>query len=778
MTQQALRVLLLEDSESDADVLSLELRRAGYAPATTRVESREAFAQALGAGPWDLLIADYNLPSFSGLDALAIYKESGVDVPFFLVSGTVGEEIAVAAMRTGAHDYLLKDNLTRLGPAVARELREADLRRNRRDDLSRLVASERRFTTIFRSSPVAIVVATLESGQIYDINSAALELFGRTREEVVGRPASEFGAWPDSVERRAISGDAISQERSGSFEREVPSRSNGPLTVLASFSVIELDGQARLVVTLQDITARKLAEQTLRTSEERFRLLVENSNELIVELTRDGTILYASPNHAQITGRDPTELVGSRALDFVHPDDLVEAAAKLSEREGTGLFRYRFQDGSFHWLEVSGRTFRLANSEERGVLVSRDVSPRIAADEARKELEGQLRQAQKLDALGTLAGGIAHDFNNILAAISAYSELAELDAEQPEAVRSHLSEVLNATTRATELVRRILAFSRQHKQARVPVQLEQVIADALKLVRSTLPATIEIVSAITDGPHAVLADPIQVHQVVMNLCTNAAHAMAERTGRLTIELASVNVDAALTEVQRDLRVGRYVRLSVTDSGSGMDEATVSRIFEPFFTTKAPGEGTGLGLAVVHGIVRDHDGAIAVRSQPGLGTTFEIHFPESAERVTTPAGAVAEVLRGRGERVLFVDDEPALCRSAHSMLERLGYRVTATSDPEDALGRFRDGPQQVDLVITDLTMPRMTGIDLARELLAVRPDLPIVMVSGFSGKWTPDKAREIGIRASLNKPLTLSSLAGALRAVLEDKPRPHPETGSE
>ena len=278
MTQQALRVLLLEDSEIDADVLTLELRRAGYTPSTTRVESRESFSQALAEGPWDLLVADYNLPSFSGLDALAIYKESGLDVPFFLVSGTVGEEIAVTAMRTGAHDYLLKDNLTRLGPAVARELREANLRRARRDDLERLVASERRFTTIFRSSPVAIVVATLENGLIYDINSAALELFGRAREEVIGRPAGEFGAWPDSVERRAISGDAITQERSGSFEREVSTHGGDTLTVLASFSVIDLDGQARLVVTLQDITARKLAEQTLRASEERFRRLVENSN--------------------------------------------------------------------------------------------------------------------------------------------------------------------------------------------------------------------------------------------------------------------------------------------------------------------------------------------------------------------------------------------------------------------------------------------------------------------------------------------------------------------
>jgi PAS domain S-box-containing protein len=771
MSQQALRILLLEDSETDADVLALELRRAGFAPQTTRVESQEAFSQALGEGTWDLLVADYNLPSFSGLDALAIYKQSGLDVPFFLVSGTVGEEVAVAALRTGAHDYLLKDNLTRLGPAVARELREANLRRTRRDDLERLVASERRFTTIFRSSPVAIVVATLESGLIHDINPAALELFGRSREEVVGRPAIEFGAWPDSVERRAISGDAISQERGGSFEREVSTRGHDRLTVLASFSVIELDGDARLVVTLQDISARKLAEQTLRASEERFRLLVESSNELIVEVALDGTILYASPNHAPITGRAPEEMVGSNALDYVHPDDLPEVIQKVSSGDGSGLFRYRVQDGSWHWLEASGRAFRLASSEERGVIVSRDVSPRIAADEARKELEEQLRQAQKLDALGTLAGGIAHDFNNILAAISAYTELAELDSEQPAAVREHLGEVLNATTRATELVRRILAFSRQHKQARVPVQLEQVITEALKLVRSTLPATIEIISTIGGGAATVLADPIQIHQVVMNLCTNAAHAMADRTGRLSLDLTTLELGAALLEAPPDLRAGRYARLSVTDSGCGMDETTVARIFEPFFTTKAPGEGTGLGLAVVHGIVRDHDGAILVRSVLGQGTTFDVYFPESEAKAKAAVEDEFALVRGRGERLLFVDDEPALCRSARSMLERLGYRITTTSDPEDALKRFHEAPGEVDLVITDLTMPRMTGVDLAQELLALRPELPIVLVSGFGGKWTPERAREIGIRASLSKPLSLSSLASALRQVLDGAARP-------
>ena len=753
-----LRVLLLEDSESDAALLGLELKRADFSPELTRVESEHAFRGALALGHWDVLIADYNLPAFSGLDALSIYNESGLDMPFFLVSGTVGEERAVQAMRSGAHDYLLKDSLARLGPAVSRELREAELRKARRADLASLVSSERRFTSIYQNSPVAIVVATSSDGLIYDLNPAALELFGLPRQEIVGRPAADFGAWPDAAE----SEDTFRRDRV--FERSFRREGGETLTVLASFSEIELDGAARLVVTLQDISARKHAEETLRASEERFRTLVENSNDLIAELTRDGTILYASPNHAAITGHSPDDLRGKNLLDWVHPDDAAEVSTKLSEARSFGQFRWRFSDGSYHWLEASLRSFCLSDQAERSVIISRDVSERLRSQAKQRQLEEHLRKAQRLDALGTLAGGIAHDFNNILAAIVAYTEMIDADAEEPATIREHAAELGKAHRRATDLVKQILAFSRQRKLTREPIAPAQVVRDALKLLRSTLPSTIEICAEAFDDELIVLADPSQIHQVMMNLCTNAAHAIGEAQGRLRVALTRNDLPKETAQTL-GLPAGSYARLCVSDSGQGMSEEVLERIFEPFFTTKAPGEGTGLGLAVVHGIVRDHEGAISVKSQVGVGTDVVVYLPEHLAASRAEDAVAQDLPRGRGERVLFVDDEVQLCRSSRLILERLGYRASVFSDASEALEEFTRAPWSFDALLTDLTMPRLNGVELARRVLALRPDFPVVLLSGFSDKWTPERAAAVGIREVLEKPAAVTALAEAIRRAL-------------
>ncbi len=765
MSSQHLRLLLIEDSEIDAAVLELELKRAGFRPDVTRIETEQELRVALRDDTFDLLVADYNLPSFSGMEALRIVGESDLDLPFFLISGTVGEERAVEAMRAGAHDYLLKDNLTRLGPAVTRELREAQLRKERHANLERLVASERRFISIFQNSPVAIMLATLADGLVYDVNPAALSLVRCNRTEIVGRPAELFGAWPTPSERQALMAETAHHGQT--FERELLAKDGDTLTVLASFGVIELDDAARFIVTLKDISDRKRAEETLRESEQRFRMLVENSNDLITEITLDGAILYTSPNHGALTGYEAKDLVGHNVLEFVHPDDLEEVAAKLSQRKAASTFRYRFRDGSFHWFEASGSAFQLNDQTERGVIVSRDVTERIEAEQARRELEDQLRKAQRIEALGTLAGGIAHDFNNILAAIVAYTEMAGQDADNPVAVREHVAELTDAGKRATDLVKQILAFSRHRKHSREPISLAVVVNDALKLLRSTLPATIEIVAQVEDDNQIVLADPGQIHQVVMNLCTNAAHAVGESPGRISVELGAHEVD--VDHATQELGVGRYVRLSVTDTGHGMDASVLERIFEPFFTTKAPGEGTGLGLAVVHGIVRDHEGVIRAHSTLGQGSTFDLYFPEHRSPGPQSKATIEGEPRGQGERVLFVDDEPSLCRGVGLMLQRLGYHVTGFTSPEEALRHFEAHGGEVDIVLTDLSMPGMTGIEFSRRLLAQRSSLPILLLSGFSGKWTPERVAEVGLSGVVAKPLSSSALANALRRAL-DRPR--------
>jgi signal transduction histidine kinase len=385
-----------------------------------------------------------------------------------------------------------------------------------------------------------------------------------------------------------------------------------------------------------------------------------------------------------------------------------------------------------------------------------------------RNLEEQLRQAQKMEAIGTLAGGIAHDFNNILTAIVGYTQLAQLILKQDPKVREYLGAILQATRRATDLVRHILTFSRQQPQERRPIQLRPVVAESLKLLRAIIPSTIEFKTSLATDAPTVLADATQIHQILMNLGTNAWHAMKDRTGRLQINLEPCVVDEAHAATQSQLNPGFYTRVSVSDTGCGMDQATLRRIFEPFFTTKPLGEGTGLGLAVVHGIMKDHDGAVMVYSQPGEGTTFHLYFPAHAGEATVAAAEQGPTPRGHGERVLFVDDEELLVQLGQETLAALGYEVEVSTQPAAALAMVRADPQRFSLVLTDQTMPGMTGLFLAGQLLKIRPGLPIVLMTGYSSSLTAAQVEAAGIRQLLFKPTTIHSLGTAVHAALSAK----------
>jgi PAS domain S-box-containing protein len=765
MPATPLRLLLVEDSENDADLVLRELRRAGFVPVATRVETAEAMRAALRAEPWDLILADYNLPSFTGLEALDLYHESGLDIPFLVVSGTIGEELAVEAMRAGAHDYLLKGNLARLGPAITRELRETQLRRERRQDLDRLVTSEQRFTTIFHDSPVAILISDVVDGRVIDANAAALALSGYTRDEVIGHDTVELGVFANPEERRHLVRQALDRRPGNAFEHRTRNKRGESVTILISFSLLALDGQNRLLSIVQDITARKRAEDTLRESEERYRLLVENSHDLIAEVDARGTILFASSNHEAITGYTPAELMGTSFFAHLPPEELPTLQAKFAGDCQKCQYRYHVRPGAWHWFESSRRNFRTTAGEERVVIVTRDITETRRAEEARKNLEGQLHQAQKMEAIGTLAGGIAHDFNNILTGILGNVQLAEFDLASEHPARAYLSDALKACNRARDLVAQILTFSRRREQQRVVTRLGPVIKEALRLLRASLPATIDIRLDIDDDSPPVLCDPTQMHQVLMNLGANAAYAMREAGGVLAVSLRAVEVESAMIAQHPQLRTGRTVCLSVRDSGCGMDAATRERIFEPFFTTKAPGEGTGLGLAVVHGIVLNHEGVIGVDSQPGAGTVFHLYFPVIATAESKSTAEPGLLPRGRGERILLVDDEPAVVLIGGRMLARLGYRPLAFTSSTEALAAYRADPAGIDLVLTDSTMPDITGVELARQVYALRPGLPLVITSGHLRTDDVDQARQFGVHCFVEKPFSLSTLAETLHQAL-------------
>jgi nitrogen-specific signal transduction histidine kinase len=392
-----------------------------------------------------------------------------------------------------------------------------------------------------------------------------------------------------------------------------------------------------------------------------------------------------------------------------------------------------------------------------------DIAERERTARERTKLEDKVRQAQKLEAIGTLAGGIAHDFNNILAGIMGFADLGLLEAEDPAATTRNFGEILRAGQRARDVVRQILSFSRHRDQHRKPLSLEPAVREALILLRATLPASIEITTSFDAQAPAVLADGAQVHQVITNLATNAWHAIGDRPGKIDFQISAFRVDSDFAHTHPDLHPGRYVRLTVSDNGQGIDPAVAERIFEPFFTTKEPGKGAGLGLAVVHGIMQTSDGAISVYSQPGLGATFHLYFPALAVDAPGAPPPDPPAPLGCGERILFIDDEPVLATLGERFLTRLGYTPFVQTDALAALSQFKDHP--FDLVITDLTMPRANGIDLARRIWKMRPATRIILVTGYSATFDAAHARDLGFCEFLIKPYNLQSLGHAIQRAL-------------
>jgi len=503
----------------------------------------------------------------------------------------------------------------------------------------------------------------------------------------------------------------------------------------------------------------------LRASEERFRELAENINEVfwITDPTMH-EVHYVSPPYEKIWGRSCASLYASprQWLEVIHPDDISRVAKAAAGTFNAGKFEATYRilrpDKTVRWIHDKGFPVRNAAGEvQRIVGTAEDITEQ-------RNLEDQFRQAQKMESLGQLAGGIAHDFNNILSAISTSTYLAQLDAEGHPAILECLENISEASVRATELVKQILTFSRQNKPERIPVKLNDVVTEAIKLLRASVPATIRIQSELAAVP-AVLANATAVHQVIMNLGTNAWHAMRDQTGLLKIEMKIRDVDDELAQACPDLRPGQYVQLSVSDTGCGMNQATLEHIFEPFFTTKDVGEGTGLGLAVVHGIMKSHDGGISVFSQPGEGTTFSLYFPVIETEVAEQKIEAAPIPRGHGEHILMVDDEAVLASLGKKMLERLGYVVTTNTNPLDAIRAVREQPGNFNLVITDLTMPGMDGTKLGAQLRESQPHLPIIIMTGYSGVMTATKVRDLGFQELLSKPCTLRTLGETVHRVL-------------
>jgi len=660
----SLRVLLVEDSPTDAKLVLHALRDTGRTVESRRVETAAAMREALEKETWDLVISDWSMPDFSAPAALATLRASTLDLPFIIVSGTIGEDTAVDAMRAGAHDYVLKDRLNRLAPAVERELRECQERGARRQTEIALQESQARFQRLSASGIIGITIADVDGG-IFDANETYLKMLGYSRDDLLAGRLRWSDLTPPDADH----------------------------VMASSRAQLETSG-----------VAQPWEMESLRKDGSRIPLLVG-----VAMLDQSKCIAFA--------------------LDL--------SALKRAEADKARL-----------GLE--------AREEQAG---------RERAEKALRVSEEQLRHAQKMEAVGRLAGGVAHDFNNVLSVILGYGGLMLGSLNPSDPLHGDVDEICKAASRAADLTRQLLLFSRHQVLEPRVVDLHDVLTGMAKMVRRILGEDVELVMAAPMTIGRVRVDPSHIEQVILNLVVNARDAMPTG-GTITIETSSVVLDESYCSSHLRSAPGPYVMMAVTDTGIGMDRATQERIFEPFFTTKEPGKGTGLGLSTVFGIIQRSGGSIWVDSEPGKGSCFKVYLPKIDAAVDVPRSEIAVTTLRGSETILLVEDEDQVRTVITTLLQRQGYRVLAVGNGADALALCETHTEAFDLLLTDVVMPRMSGPELARRVSAIRPGIRILCMSGY----TDDSITRHGVLAAemahLQKPITPQVLARKVREVLD------------
>ena len=785
------RVLLLEDNTGDYLLVQAGLAHA--APGAYLLTRAECLAEAftrLETETFDVILSDLSVRDSEGLLTVKAFVSQAPALPLVVLTGLNDSRIGEAAILLGAQDYLVKDNVD--GAMLARTLRYA-IDRKRLELRLRDANATLEHRVAERTAALHVTLAELQEsllgaravtdtasdaiitsdadGKILRWNRAAEAMFGYTETEVRGqsiqvmmppRYREAHAAGMARVGAPGVSRQTVALHGLTKDGREFP--------LELSLSDWQSVAGRRFTGIMRDVTDRRRAEQAERESATRLSAVFHASPiGIVVSRVADGRLLELNDAALRLYGYEREDAIGRTVAElgtYSVPAQREALLALLRAHGGVDRFPvdFRRRGGELGVMEVSARIVELQGEPCLvGMIVDMTEQNRLAQVHL---------QSQKLESLGTLAGGIAHDFNNILSAIQGNAELAmEILPPDHLAVES-LREIAKASQRAAELVRRIVAFGRPRTPHQEPVDLRAVVSEVLKLLRSTLPTGIALNETFAADTPNVLADAGQIHEVLVNLTTNAAYAIGSRTGAIEYLLEPAEVDEATARSIPGLQAGHYARLTVTDSGCGMDAATQARAFDAFFTTKPLGEGTGLGLSMVHGIMRTHGGAVELTSTPGSGSAFSLLFPATTDVPRTRDEAVAAPLPpARGQRILYVDDEEALVRLARHTLGRAGHIVLGFSDPQLALAAFRADPRGVDAVVSDLTMPGMNGFELAREILALRPEVPVFLSTGHIRADDQRRADDAGIWALFPKPLDLAALSRALDACTRAVPSP-------
>jgi two-component system, cell cycle sensor histidine kinase and response regulator CckA len=762
---QTLRILYAEDNPHDARLSLRQLIQAGFEPVADVVGTAEEFTESLRSTQYDLVLADYRIPGWSGISALEVLQQQQKELPFILVTGTLGEERAVECIKKGAADFILKDQLSRLPVAVRKALEERALREEKARAEAALRDSERRFRALVENSADGSALVTADGTYVYS-SPASNGVLGYTPKELGGRNVFELIHSADLKGAREMFTQLLREPGrvlAGHFRFHHKNGSWRWVQVVGK-NLLADPSVGTVVINYRDVTESKRADDELAASEERFRKAFNASPEpMTISHWPEGRYVDCNESFLRITGYRREEVIGRTDTEvrfWPKPEDRARCMRFLEEHaraielevifgaksgeERTGLF-------SAEVIEIRGEQCVLA--------VMKDVTER-------RSLEEQLRLSQKMEAVGHLAGGVAHDFNNLLTVILGYAILLLKDLVPEDPRRAPLEGIKQAADRAAALTQQLLAFSRRQVLAPRLLDLNAVVADMDKMLRRLIGEHIELSTVLAPELGLVKADPGQIEQVIMNLVVNARDAMPIG-GKLTIETGHVELDEACARRRTVGTSGPYVMLAVSDTGHGMDEDTRARVFEPFFTTKEKGKGTGLGLAVVYGIIKQSGGSVWVYSEPGIGSTFKAYLPKIETTTKKPEATTANKRSRRGtETVLLVEDEAAVRSLVRDILESNGYVVLEASRAVEALEASQQHEGPIQLLLTDVVMPDIGGRKLADRLKASRPEAKVLYMSGYTDTAIVQHGLLKPGVAFLQKPFTPEALSRKVREVLD------------
>ena len=771
MPPDALRILILEDVPMDAELVEYELARARMPFASRRVDSRQDFLRELEEFRPDVILSDYTLPRFDGMSALSLARERAPEIPFLIVTGSVNEETAVGCMKAGATDYLLKSNLARIGPAIEAALERCRAHTEKARAESALAASERRFRSLVQNSSDLVTIVAPDGTILYASDSA---------DRIVGHhPASLVGtsllSYVESADVPSVLG--LLQNANGKAHVSAPveftlRRADGSPVWLEAVGTNLLNDAtiSGIVLNARDVSERKRADRALRESEERYRDLFDNASDLVCMAAPDGSLLYVNKAWQQGTGYGEEEIGRLQLLDLIHPDSRSryrEVIERVLQGERLDHVELVFVPKAGTPITVEGNlscTFKDGHpSVVRGIY--RDVTER-------KRVEEHLRRAERMQAAGKLAGGVAHEVNNMMTGVIGFSEFLLRSLEEADPRRSDVEEIIRAGNRAADVTRQLLAFTRQQFLRPQVLKVNQVVRDMEKMLRRSLGEDNVLELDLAPDAGELRADRGQLEQVLLNLVLNARDAL-EGHGRVTVQTANATWDEVYAQRHGgvDLPLGRYVMLAVSDTGCGMDKDVQQKIFEPFFTTKPIGQGTGLGLSTVYGIIKQSGGYIWVYSEPGHGSVFKVYLPVAL--AGTQAEAPPEQPQaplGGTETILVIEDEDIVRNLACRGLRDHGYVVIEARNGTQALQYMGQNSGTVDLVISDVVMPEMGGRELGQSLARSDPDVPVLYMSGYTGEDVVQRGLLEPGAPFQQKPFTPAALAAKVRALLDQRAR--------